>query len=336
MALLARQMQPDDVAECAKIIASHPVIGPRYGRTVRDLQSAWMRLLGSEGMTSVVIERVDGAQTGICFVGVSVFVNDDFARELKSSPSFWFGPVLAERVARGDSPVLSDKRLQEANARDGLTLVVWEGCVHRRFCEDTELPRFVVDVFIRDHRGFQLKEVISSQLESAERLKMTLKSGALLWDPQSGRYVESLRADAAEIAGKPHLVGLTRDIERRRRPWGASWVGALFDYHPPRFGFTRSEQHLLLLALAGKSGTDEELAASLGVSLPTIKKMWLSVYRRVADRGPRDESSDSRVDRSKRGKEKRRRLLAYLREHPEELRPVSRKHLREHSVGRRV
>ena len=69
--------------------------------------------------------------------------------------------------------------------------------------------------------------------------------------------------------------------------WTTSWVGTLFDYQPPRFGFSRSEQRLLHAALAGESGTDNELSESLGVSLPTIKKMWLSIYRRVNDRQPK-------------------------------------------------
>jgi len=104
-----------------------------------------------------------------------------------------------------------------------------------------------------------------------------------------------------------------------------SWVGGLFLYHRPKFGFNRSEQRLLVSAIAG--GTDEELSDRLGTSLSTIKKTWLSVYSRVTtcfpdllpDHCPSNEST------AERGKEKRRRLLTYLREHPEELRPVSRK-----------
>ena len=38
-----------------------------------------------------------------------------------------------------------------------------------------------------------------------------------------------------------------------------------------------------------------------------------------------------------RGKEKRRRLLTYLRDHPEELRPVSQKHLQQQApVTKRI
>jgi hypothetical protein len=47
---------------------------------------------------------------------------------------------------------------------------------------------------------------------------------------------------------------------------------------------------------------------------------------------PDNPQADERS--SKRGKEKKRRLLAYLRDHPEELRPFSRKLLQQASIQR--
>lgn len=142
----------------------------------------------------------------------------------------------------------------------------------------------------------------------------------------AGRYQKTFKKHPKEIVQKPHVVGVRRSMEHERDDsWTTSWVGTLFDYQPPRFGFSRSEQRLLHAALAGESGTDNELAESLGVSLPTIKKMWLSIYRRVNDRQPEAIRDCVPVDAAERGKEKRRHLLVYLREHPEELRPVSQK-----------
>ncbi len=55
--------------------------------------------------------------------------------------------------------------------------------------------------------------------------------------------------------------------------------------------------------------------------------MWVSIYCRVEDYMPEliCDPLQSDIPAGGRGKEKRRRLLAYLRDHPEELRPVSRK-----------
>jgi DNA-binding NarL/FixJ family response regulator len=103
-------------------------------------------------------------------------------------------------------------------------------------------------------------------------------------------------------------------------------------YEAPQFGFSRSEQRLLLSALAG--GTDEELSNELGVSLSAIKQTWRSIYRRVVTRNPELIPSDSQEGRegSTRGRNKKQHLIAYLREHRQELRPVSRKILQQNAV----
>jgi hypothetical protein len=333
MALRHRSMLPKDVAECAGIIAGHPVIGPRYGSAISDLRPAWLRLLECEAKVAKVIEEVDGSRATICFVGVSVFVGDDFVRELKTPPLFWFGPELAKRIVRGDSPLLSDRQVREANSCGGLNTVTWEGCIRPGFESHTEVHRKLLAVFIEAHRGYLWKEAISSQIESVERLEWMLKTGGLLWDPMRGRYVEPLEKHPREIIRKPHILGVTREIEHQRP---GSWVGALFEYHPPQIGFSQGEQRLLLSALSGR--TDEELSADLGTSASTVKNTWRSIYNRAVSRlpelFPEHSGPDARI--SERGKEKKRHLLAYLREHPEELRPVSRKLLEQAVAQQRL
>jgi hypothetical protein len=64
----------------------------------------------------------------------------------------------------------------------------------------------------------------------------------------------------------------------------------------------------------------------LGSSLHAIKKLWISIYQRVEDHLSELIPNQQQLElpANGRGKEKRRRLLAYLREHPEELRPIAR------------
>jgi hypothetical protein len=331
VALQHRPMRPKDVAECARIIAMHPVIGPRYGSAIADLRPAWLRLLKSEAKRAVVIEEVNRSHATICFVGVSVFVGDDFVRELKTPPLLWFGPQLAKRIMRGDSPLLSDRQVREANACGGLTMITWEGCIRPDFEKHSEIHRMILSTFIEEHRGYLWQEVIASQLESVERLQWTIKTGGLLWNPKCGQYIESFKINPREIIRKPHIVGVTRKIDQSRP---GSWVGALFDYHPPQIGFSRGEQRLLLSALSGR--TDEELSNDLGTSFSTIKNTWRSIYNRTTSCFPGLflDHSQADVRISERGKEKRRHLLAYLRDHPEELRPVSQKLL--HPRCRRI
>jgi hypothetical protein len=326
MSLRSRPMQPRDVRECAEIVVAHPAIGPRYHRSIKDLSEAWLRLLDCEAKTALLVEELNGSKATICFVGVSIFASDDFVREIKTPPLFWVGPELARRMIRGNSPVLSSREFREANTRGGLTTVTWEACIRAGYETHIELHRKILGVFIENHRGYLWKEAIASQLESVERLQWTVQTGGLVWDPAKGGYVKTLKRDLQHFVREPHIVGVSRDVEHGRP---GSWVGALFDYHPPCLGFSPREQRLLQSALEGERGTDQELAGALGVSVPTVKKMWLSLYRRVAENQPEIIPASLRPETgtSERGKEKRRRLLAYLREHPEELRPVSRNHV---------
>lgn len=333
MTLRARSMEPKDIQECAQLVTSHPVIGPRYGRAAHQLRQAWRKLLGSEAMVTAVYEDVNGAAIKICGVGVGLFVRDDFMHEVKTPPLFWFGPELASRIHSERSPVLSDREVREENSTKGLNLIVWEAVPRPEFAEQPEMYHLMVDAFRQGYRGFLLKEMITSQADSVRRAQWGVNAGGFFWDSVRARYVNSIGRNLAGFVRKPHIVGITRELGYARV---GSWVGSLFDYQPPRFGFSRSEQRLLQTTLAGGSGTDEQLMKSLGVALPTIKKMWISIYRRVIDCQPETIRDSARGDEAERGKEKRRLLLTYLREHPEELRPVSRSFGRQPSVIKQI
>ena len=325
MNLRHRPMRPEDIRECVDIVANHPVIGPRYGATIEHLPEALLRLLQCEAGIAVVVHAEEDGHPPICFSGVTAMVQDDFLREMKTPPHFWVGPELTRRIVRGESPFLTGKQLREGNSRGGLNLVCWESCMRPEYEGHGEVLRYMMSGFIQNTRGYLWKEVISSQSWSAEHLDFILKTGGHLWDPHAGGYTPTLTTDPSEIVSKPHVLGITRDLELKRQgDWTGSWVGALFDYHPPILGFNRSEQRLLSHALSG--ATDEHLAEILETSLPAVKKMWVSIYHRVEDCLPElvPDPLQSELPASGRGREKRRSLLAYLREHPEELRPISR------------
>lgn len=335
MSIRHRPMRLHDVRECVEIVAGQPFVGPRYGDSISNLRRAWLRLLSSDGLcsTSVIEEEIDGARPRMLGVGVSVVVSDDFLRELKTAPFRWVGPELAKRVARGDdSGLLSHKQVQEANSRGGLNLLIWHGSIRAEEAKRAEIWSELMGVFLENHRGFLFKEIVI-QGESPEHLEGLRHSGGFLLRATDGCYGDFQGIDFQQLAGQPHVVGITRKIAVQQF---GSWVSALFYYEPPRFGFSRSEQQLLLSALPG--GTDEELGDQLGVSLSTVKKMWRSVYDRVAACLPElmPGNSPSNGDASKRGRDKKQRLISYLREHPQELRPVSRKLMRQNATPANV
>lgn len=268
-------------------------------------------------------------------VGVSVVVSDDFLRESKTAPFFWIGPELAKRVSRGDdSALLGQKQIREANSCGGLNLLIWQGFLRAEDAQRAEIWSELMTVFLDNHRGYLVKEIIV-QGESPEHLEGLRHTGGFLLG-RDGCYGNFEVIDAQQFVREPHVVGITRELAIQQF---GSWISSLFRYEPPRFGFSNGEQRLLLSALSG--GTDEELSDQLGVSLSTVKKTWRSVYDRVAARLPKliPGSSQPEGEASRRGKDKKQHLIAYLREHPEELRPVSRRLLRQaaapgHAAGR--
>jgi hypothetical protein len=327
-----RPMRLNDIPECVRIIASHPVLSQRYGKGIEELEVVWRRFLANEWfITTSVFEEDEAWKLRVHGVAMSGFVSGKFLREAKTAPFFWLGPEIAKRVIRGKSPLLTEKQVSEANSREGLNLVILLTGVNPADMRRPEAWDVGVTAFVELHRGFRLNEIVT-QSESVEHLAGIVNAGLedFLSENTAGSYRDLPGQDQQRVLMDPHLFGLTRDTAARQL---GSWVGILFRYESPRLGFSRSEQHLLRAALRG--GTDEELSDALCISESAVKKAWRAIYLRVTDRMPELIPNQSADDGSMpdRGKEKKRRLLAYLREHLEELRPYSRKLLQGHSVA---
>jgi len=99
-----------------------------------------------------------------------------------------------------------------------------------------------------------------------------------------------------------------------------SVAAALYRYQAPALHLRPAEQSLLAAALIGK--TDAELSSELGLSIEAIKKRWMSIFDRVDEFRP-EILSRAEADTDGRGPQKRHRVVAYIRTHPEELRPFS-------------
>lgn len=319
MGIQWRPMRPKDVRGCAEIIAAHPVNGARYRDEIGCLHNVWLSLLGREAFRAVVFESVDISQrAALIGVGVSAFVSDAILTRIKTPPYRWVGRELVQRMVEGDDPLLSDQQVRHANVHGGLNLVTWEGALNKEFVDRPEAHTAVLTAFVEQHRGFLLKEMIAHGM-SEQLLEATLRSGGSLLD-SDGSYTDTPDRTIPEVFACPHIVGITRELALSKVGF---WIASLFIYEAPKFNFRPSEQRLLLTALRG--GTDEELSDELGISLSAVKKTWGLIYERVAAHLPGFSSNHNGSSHgvSERGKEKKQRLLKYLRDHPEELRPAS-------------
>jgi hypothetical protein len=320
MAITYRPMRAKDVRECVEIVAVDPVVGPRYGNAIGNLPAVWLELLRREAFRAIVLEHSSkGSGVETVGVGASVFVSEEFFREVKTPPFFWAGPEITKRIVCGTSPVLTNKQVRHGNSKAGLNLIVWEGVVRASYFTEPEAHHTMLAGFLETHRGFHLKELLGHGTNELG-LEATFRMGNLFLSSVNGTYIDHMEKTAQELLSVPHFIGISRELALRRI---GTWIGSLFICEPPQLGLRPSEQRLLLTALRG--GRDEDLAHELGLSLSAVKKRWLSIYERVA-------ACDSRIiptagsgheGASERGKEKKQRLLVYLREHPEELRPAS-------------
>jgi hypothetical protein len=319
MRLVHRPLQLRDVKNCAALLASHPEERRRYGDTFAKVIPAWLRMLRTGCMQGMVLEDIDSAPPHLSACGISAFISDEFVQELKASPLRWISPELTLRALREDAGILDPKRVRAANTYDGLNLIVWLGIANPTRPEDfTELAMEIMRAFWENHVGYRLKEILC-QPNEIEPIRFTLNSGMMVWDPTPGRYIDGRGLVEGDFFHSPFLIGETREA-------GLSQIGSrqsmFFVYTQPKIFFRPGEQRLLSAALRGL--TDENLADELTISLSAVKKTWRLVYERASRALPnlnRSEKSDDGAD-SRRGKEKKQRLLSYLRDHREELRPV--------------
>ena len=320
-------MKLNDIDACIDLLARHPEFPTLYGSQREPLRAVLRRLLASLGFLAIVLEAVDSNQVEMFGVGAVAFLTDDFASAAKSSPYFWLGPTIIQRLMGGESPVLSDEAFLRAAAGDGLTVFAWPLGFRSEYLRFPEVLNYLMGSFMQEIRGYKLKEFLG-QTTDVEGARISLHSGAILLTSR-GTYKELPPVGEQALLLEPHLLVITRQSALQRV---GAWSSSLFIYADPIIGFAKGEQRLLSEALRGL--TDEELAVELQVSLSAIKKNWRSIYTRVERAGLPilPALTESRED-GDRGKGKRHRLLNYVREHPEELRPFSMKLLRKNRAS---
>jgi hypothetical protein len=127
----------------------------------------------------------------------------------------------------------------------------------------------------------------------------------------------ALQAAAIPESEAPCVWLASRDEARGSDQPALAWLFGGFKR--PRCGFTSREQQSLLLALGGH--TDEGIAQALTVSNSTAKRLFRSIYEKAERALGAQHFAGISLEPGIRGPEIRRRMLNFVREHPEELRP---------------
>ncbi|HEY1902783.1 MAG TPA: hypothetical protein VGG56_10150 [Terracidiphilus sp.] len=213
-------------------------------------------------------------------------------------------------------PVLATwNEVARANARDGVDILILFGSWHDEILSPAErydVQTILASSFTEWHRGYRIKRIIFETADEPARdfAERSVVYRTVAAFPECGRVLHLMTSESVKAAP-------------------ASLGNILFGYREPLLGLRYSDQELLQAALSGT--TDLEIAADLGVTFAAVKARWRSTFARFAEVMPDGMADEGNC--KGRGVQKRHRVLAYVRNHPEELRPFDWKEKREPLSG---
>ena len=296
-------------------------ITPLHAHVIPTLRQRLERLILEEAAIGVIVESVHRASKATTVVGTTLlgFIRDSFADVHFRSPQ----PALTSNLLASIGPkslgyFLTREEQAKANLGNGMHQAIIEFAVEPMDMQD---PDFAVvmnelySAYFKFERGYNIKSVF---VEADARLeKLILGSGLL-----HVCYMDLPRDNASIVV--PDSIGTKRGFYRSSRsdivnlpPSSAAPI--LMTYIKPTFRFTFKEQRLLSIASDGL--TDSEIAEELKISHDAVKQAWRGIYDHVLDVMPEIVSDGGLEPATGRGLEKRRRIVAYINNNPQELRP---------------
>jgi hypothetical protein len=317
-ALRNRRANGHDAREIARwIIEDLPVpahLVPKLAQTLREF-------LSEERLHGVCVEEIvprpwpEVPQRQPVAFGLSAFLSDDCvgAQIASPRPYFWMELLARALQEKHTSDLLSLHELAEANAGDGCNLFPFLWIQRPTDVSTPEGARLVtraMNLLLDDFKGFNLKSILK---EAAREQQEAFTRGGL-------KEIGPCCSGPGASASNRLLLGLARD-EARQDSFGTA-LSLLFVSARPRCGFTRAEQRILLYALDDMN--DKEIADHLGITLHGVNMRWRAIYKRiehVPDIAALVYSDSNGANGKGFGTQKRRRVVSYVRSHPEELRP---------------
>jgi hypothetical protein len=299
-----RPFRRADLPRCLEIepacLGDH-IVGRRAALRV------WNSFLDHPSFHAMVIEPERPiAGHDIVGCGMGVFVTAAFADKEIASPRPGLNSRIIAAVAAGERILLGREETAAGNAGDGLDFVNLYGTWRDGIMDPIQLGEVhaLLGTSFAEHlAGFRFNRVLKEVIGDS-RVALARATGTYRLVAEFAECVSALAVVTRESAlAAPYSV-----------------AASIYRYRAPVLRLRPAEQELLVAALSGK--TDAELSADLGLSLEATKKRWLSVFDRV-DQFKNEILSQSEPGGDARGPQKRHRVVAYVRSHPEELRPYA-------------
>jgi hypothetical protein len=210
---------------------------------------------------------------------------------------------LLNRIHNGEPVLATRTEVAEANADSGVQVIVlgtsWRDQILNP-AERHELLTAIPVSFTEVLAGYRVKRILNETVSKPETelVRRSIVYRQVSVFPELGSIMHVMDADSVKAV--PGSLGNT-----------------IFSYREPKLRLRESDQRLLLAAIAG--GTDADLVDQLRVSRAAIKARWRSTFARIMETMP--DLVQGSAESNRRGLQKRHLVLAYVRSHPEELRP---------------
>lgn len=305
MKLEFRPLRPADFNECLSLIDDRFAYDPEQLQAVPGF---WLDIL-QRGLGYGAIVFNPNEQKRILAFGIRCFVDFDTAESFRNYEE----PFLTRTML--ETPFLLEADVGRANADSGVNVFVLHLGMAMPLTDEVigaVMPP-LLQGFIAGSRGLNIRIIIQEVFSF--RRDVAIGLGVDIQELSPHHRDKTYPPDA-----KPFLLIAAR--EQVTPTEGNLFTLSLFSpFAPPRLSFTRLQRDLLRTALINDS--DEWIAEILDVSLSAVKKRWQSIYDIMSGGCPDAFPKTMALRGGQRGIEKRKYVLHYIRNHPEELHPYS-------------
>ena len=312
MALSYRLATPDDALQFYRVMFWEHWNNEALKATVMD---EWRQLCGSDCCLSLVIEDSE-LEPGLSIVGVAqvLFVDDAFAEWAKTTMPQYALTHAMGLLPSGKRCLLTREEVRKACRGKGVTGFISRWAVDtNRFSAEYQqgLWQFLYVSFINCVPGYKFKELLISAI-GQQALERCGRAGFRLVNDRSGEPPDSLDP----MQQREYILSINRDQAAQDECSTLASLG--LTYRDSLFNFSPAQ--IKVLRLAVEHGlTNAEISKELDRALSTIGNTWQAMYARVEECYPA-LFADTEADSDSRKEEKRRRLITYVKSHPEELR----------------
>jgi hypothetical protein len=273
--------------------------------------AAWRWLVRQPCVNGVVI--LDPTADFLAGCGIGVFVSSEWLDlEIASPKPGLNSRVIASIVNNEPRIVLEYDQIATANANGCLDVLIlysnWRTDLLSREQVSTVHMHLAMG-FLDVYCGYRLQRIVD---EATNESYIAHLNTVPAWTLSS--FDDWFASNPESSYNRDRALGVVTYDSCMSAPGTVAMT--LFQHRKPTLGLRSADQSLLLAALDHVS--DKAIAEELHISTSAVRWRWAQLFTHL---GPiRPELVDPHSGPT-RGREKRNRVLAYVREHPEELRP---------------